>query len=45
MNHLIFHLIDANVNNLEEAGEVELGTLHAVKNTVSSMMPSLCTVM
>jgi hypothetical protein len=45
MNHLIFSLIKANEHKAAEASEVGLGTVHAVTNAVTSILPSFCTIM
>lgn len=45
MNHMIFKLVEANEHKAAEAGEVGLGTVHAVTSAVTSMLPEICTVM
>lgn len=45
MNHLIFSLIKANEHKAAEASDVGLGTVHAVQNAVTSILPSYCTIM
>jgi len=45
MNHLIFKLIMANEHKGAEASEVGLGSIHAVTNAVTSIMPTYCTIM
>jgi hypothetical protein len=45
MNHLIFKLIMANEHKAAEASEVGLGSIHAVVNAVTSIMPTYCTIM
>jgi hypothetical protein len=45
MNHLIFNLIEANEHKLAEASEIGLGTVHAVQNAVTSLLPSYCVIM
>ncbi|KAF4636354.1 heme-thiolate peroxidase [Cudoniella acicularis] len=44
MNHMIFSLIKANEHKAAEAAEVGLGTIHAVENAVTSILPSYCTI-
>jgi len=45
MNHLIFSLIKENEHKAAEASDVGLGTMHAVSNAVTSILPSYCTIM
>jgi len=45
MNHLIFKLIMANEHKAAEASDVGLGSIHAVTNAVTSIMPTYCTIM
>lgn len=45
MNHMIFKLIMANEHKAAEASEVGLGSIHAVTNAVTSIMPTYCTIM
>jgi hypothetical protein len=45
MIHLIFHLMEANEHKAAEAAEVGLGTVLAVENTVTSLLPNYCVIM
>ena len=45
LDHLIFSLIKANENKAAEAVDVGLGTVHAVTNAVTSLLPSYCAIM
>jgi len=45
MNHVVFNLIHANEHKSAEALEVGLGTVHAVHNAVTSLLPSYCVIM
>jgi hypothetical protein len=45
LNHPIFNLIQANEHKSAEASEVGLGTVHAVQNAVTSLLPSCCVIM
>jgi len=45
MNHLIFSLIKENEHKAVEASEVGLGTVHAVTNAVTSILPGYCNIM
>jgi hypothetical protein len=43
--HSIFNLIQANEHKSAEASEVGLGTVHAVQNAITSLLPSYCVIM
>ena len=45
LRHSIFNLIQANEHKSAEALEVGLGTVHAVQNAVTSLLPSYCVIM
>ncbi|KAI9047379.1 hypothetical protein LZ554_008825 [Drepanopeziza brunnea f. sp. 'monogermtubi'] len=45
MNHLIFSLMAANEHKAAEAAGVGLGTMHAVTNAVTSVLPTHCNLM
>ncbi|KUJ06331.1 Cloroperoxidase [Mollisia scopiformis] len=45
MNHIIFALIKENEHKAAEASDVGLGTVHAVSNAVTSILPSFCSIM
>jgi hypothetical protein len=45
LNHSIFNLMQANEHKSTEASEVGLGTVHAVQNAVTSLLPSYCVIM
>ena len=45
LNHPIFKLIQANEHKSAEASEVGLGTVHAVQNAVTSLLPTCCVIM
>ena len=45
LSHSIFNLIEANEHKSAEASEVGLGTVHAVQNAVTSLLPSYCVIM
>jgi len=45
LTHSIFNLIHANEHKSAEASEVGLGTVHAVQNAVTSLLPSYCVIM
>jgi len=45
MTHLIFSLIKANEHKAAEASDVGFGTVHAVTEAVTSLLPSYCTIM
>jgi hypothetical protein len=45
LSRSIFNLIQANKHNSAEASEVGLGTVHAVENAVTSLLPSYCVIM
>jgi hypothetical protein len=45
LSHSIFTLIEANEHKSAEASEVGLGTVHAVQNAVTSLLPSYCVIM
>jgi hypothetical protein len=42
---MIFSLIAANEHKAAEAADVGLGTVHAVTSVVTSILPSMCTIM
>jgi hypothetical protein len=41
----VFKLIHANEHKSAEASEVGLGTVHAVQNAVTSILPTYCVIM
>jgi hypothetical protein len=41
----VFNLIEANEHKSAEASEVGLGTVHALQNAVTSLLPSYCVIM
>ena len=43
--HLMIHLLHANEHKSAEAEEVGLGTVHAVQNAITSLLPSYCVIM
>lgn len=45
MNHMILNLLEANEHKAEEASTIGLGTVHAVQNAVTNLIPSYCTIM
>jgi len=45
LKHLIISLIHANEHKSAEASEVGLGTVHALQNAITSLLPSNCVIM
>jgi hypothetical protein len=45
MKHIVFNLIHANEHKSAEASEIGLGTVHALQNAVTSLLPSYCVIM
>ncbi|KAE9366611.1 Cloroperoxidase [Stipitochalara longipes BDJ] len=45
MNHMIFRLIEENEHKAAEAKDVGFGTVQAVQNAVTSLLPTHCNIM
>jgi hypothetical protein len=45
MNHMIFNLIEENEHKAAEAKDVGFGTVQAVQNAVTSLLPTHCNIM
>lgn len=45
MNHMILKLIEENEHKVAEAKDVGFGTVQAVQNAVTSLLPTHCNIM